>query len=114
MAVTKSNRRRTIRHRIRNKIKGSAARPRLSIYRSNKAIYCQLIDDQEGRTLAQANSGEVVASTKVEQAKKVGELLAERAKKNQVSYIRFDRGGYLYHGRVKALAEGARESGLIF
>jgi len=114
MAVTKSGRRRTIRHRIRNKIKGSAARPRLSVYRSNKAIYCQLIDDQEGRTVAQANSGEVQAGSKIEQAKKVGELLAERAQKSDVSYIRFDRGGYLYHGRVKALAEGAREKGLIF
>lgn len=115
MAFTKQGRRRTIRYRIRNKIKGSSNRPRLSVYRSNKAIYCQLIDDSTGTTIAQANSSEVAADkTKTEQAKEVGALLAQRARDKDITHLRFDRGGYLYHGRVKALAEGIREQGLIF
>ncbi len=116
MSTTKTARRRTIRHRIRNKISGTESRPRLSIFRSNKEIYCQLIDDLEGRTLAQANSLEksVPSGSKIDQARAVGKLIAERTKQLNIQHVAFDRGGYLYHGRVKALAEGAREEGLIF
>ncbi|NND35157.1 MAG: 50S ribosomal protein L18 [Saprospiraceae bacterium] len=117
MANKKEQRRRTIRFRIRNKISGTEQRPRLSVYRSNKGIYCQLIDDIQGRTLAQANSQEKNVDTKVnksEQAKQVGKLIAERGKALNIEKVIFDRGGYLYHGRVKALADAARESGLNF
>ena len=117
MANKKEQRRRTIRFRIRNKISGTDQRPRLSVYRSNKGIYCQLIDDVEGRTLAQANSQEKDVDTKMnksEQAKQVGALIAQRGKALNIDRVIFDRGGYLYHGRVKALAEAARESGLVF
>ena len=117
MSKSKAQRRRTIRHRIRNKISGTGARPRLSIYRSNKGIYCQLIDDLSGQTLVQANSKEGSVDTegnKSEQAKQVGQLIAERSKALQIEKVVFDRGGYLYHGRVKALAEAAREGGLSF
>ncbi|MBX2816282.1 MAG: 50S ribosomal protein L18 [Saprospiraceae bacterium] len=113
MAFNKQGRRRTIRYRIRNKVKGSSNRPRLSVYRSNRAIYCQLIDDSQGTTIAQASSREVENASKVDQAKQVGALLAERAKQKNITHVRFDRGGYLYHGRVKALAEGVRENGLV-
>ena len=117
MLSYKEQRRRRIRYRIRNKIKGNASRPRLSIYRSNKSIYCQLIDDSSGTTLAQANSSETASnggSTKTDVAKSVGKLIAERSKKLDIEHVIFDRGGYLYHGRVKSLADGAREGGLIF
>ena len=117
MANIKEQRRKTIRFRIRNKISGTVQRPRLSVYRSNKGIYCQLIDDIDGRTLAQANSQEKNVDTKVnksEQAKQVGKLIAERGKALQIEKVVFDRGGYLYHGRVKALADAAREAGLSF
>ncbi len=104
------------RRRIRAKVVGSAARPRVSVFRSNKAIYAQLIDDATGATLAAARSAEVDAAglDKSGVAKKVGALLAERAKAVHVESVVFDRSGYLYHGRVKALAEGAREGGLVF
>ncbi|HUK78442.1 MAG TPA: 50S ribosomal protein L18 [Thermoleophilia bacterium] len=104
------------RRRIRAKVVGNAARPRVSVFRSNKAIYAQLIDDATGATLAAARSGEVDATglDKSGVAKKVGALLAERAKAAHVESVVFDRSGYLYHGRVKALAEGAREGGLVF
>ncbi len=117
MPSIKSSRRRRIRHRIRNKIQGTANRPRLSVYRSNKGIYCQLIDDVQGQTLAHASSleaGVTSGKTKSEAAKEVGLLIAQRGKSNNIESIVFDRGGYLYHGRVKALAEGAREGGLAF
>lgn len=115
MPSIKQKRRRTIRYRIRNKISGTQSRPRLSVYRSNKGIYCQLIDDVSGVTLAQANSLEKSVDSKAnktEQAKQVGTLIAERCKASNIDSVVFDRGGYLYHGRVKALAEAAREGGL--
>jgi large subunit ribosomal protein L18 len=117
MSSIKVNRRRTIRYRIRNKISGTDVRPRLSVFRSNKGIYCQVINDLNGVTLAQANSLEKSVDTKVnktEQAKQVGQLLAQRCKALNIEGIVFDRGGYLYHGRVKALADAAREGGLSF
>lgn len=110
-------RRTKIRARIRKSIKGTAERPRLSVYRSNKAIYAQVIDDLKGHTIVAASSRESgvdTKSTKVEQAQAVGKLLAEKAKAVGVNAVVFDRGGYLYHGRIKALAEGAREAGLQF
>ena len=118
MPSIKSSRRRRIRYRIRNKINGTSSCPRLSVYRSNKGIYCQLIDDIQGQTLAQASSLDAaiakVEGNKSEQAKEVGKLIAQRGKENNIEKVVFDRGGYLYHGRVKALAEGAREGGLAF
>lgn len=117
MATTKNSRRIKIKFRIRNKISGTTERPRISVYRSNKAIYAQIIDDVRGVTLASANSLEDAINTtgsKIDQSKAVGQLLAERAKSNSISAVVFDRGGYLYHGRVKALAEGVREGGLNF
>jgi len=102
--------------RIRGRISGTAERPRVSVYRSNKAIYAQLVDDAEARTLAAVRSAEVEGKglDKAAVAKKVGELLAQRAKDKGIERVVFDRSGYLYHGRVKALAEGAREGGLVF
>jgi large subunit ribosomal protein L18 len=102
--------------RVRSKVKGTAERPRLSVFRSNKGIWAQLIDDRSGRTLASAGSVQVEDKDlpKTETASKVGALLAERAKAAGVERVVFDRGSYLYHGRVKALAEGAREGGLEF
>lgn len=115
MVFSKQGRRRRIRYRIRKKVKGSASRPRLSIYRSNKAIYCQAIDDVAGNTLVTASSLEknIPANlSKTEQAKEVGKLLAERVFAKKIANVVFDRSGYQYHGRVKALADGAREAGL--
>ena len=115
MKRTKQQSRKRIHNRIRRKVSGTAARPRLSVYRSNKAIYCQLIDDLKGETLAAAYSRETgISATKTEQATAVGKLIAEKAKSAGIEAIVFDRGGYLYHGRVKALADGAREGGLQF
>lgn len=110
-----NQKRRKIHYRIRKKVRGTATRPRLAVYRSNKSIYCQAIDDVAGHTLAAASSLEGSVSKnvpKVEQSKMVGKLLAERILAQNVSTAVFDRGGYLYHGRVKALADGAREGGL--
>ena len=112
MANTKRQRRQIIRYRIRSKVKGTAQRPRLSVFRSNKGIYAQLIDDISGKTLASASSVELKSGKKLEQAKEVGKKLGELAKAAKIENAVFDRGGYLYHGRVKALAEGAREAGL--
>lgn len=113
--ISKVEKRKKIKYRIRKKVKGSSALPRLSVYRSNKAIYCQLIDDRSGVTITQASSKEVKeGANKIEAAKKVGSLIAERAKSKKINSIVFDRNGYLYHGRVKSLAEGAREGGLNF
>ena len=119
MATNKKLDRRTkIRYRIRKKIQGTAEQPRLSVFRSNKSIYAQLINDLEGNTIAAASSDAVPTGdkklTKTEQAREVGKLIAERAKEAGIAKIVFDRGGYLYHGRVKSLAEGAREGGLKF
>lgn len=117
MSFNKENRRQRIRWRIRKKFKGTASRPRLSVYRSNKEIYCQLIDDIQGHTLLSASSREDSVDKsvpKVEQAKQVGKLMGERLKAENVEALVFDRGGYLYHGRVKALADGIREAGIKF
>jgi large subunit ribosomal protein L18 len=103
--------------RIRGKVAGTAERPRLAVFRSNKGIFAQLVDDESGRTIAGASWLGVKKSfkgTKTEQAAEVGKALAEVAKKAGIESVVFDRGGYLYHGRVKALAEGAREGGLKF
>ena len=103
--------------RVRKKIVGTAERPRLVVFRSNRGISAQLIDDLEAKTLASASWLQVKKSfkgNKTEQAAEVGKLLAEAAKKANVETVVFDRGGYLYHGRVKALADGAREGGLKF
>ncbi|RMG79505.1 MAG: 50S ribosomal protein L18 [Bacteroidetes bacterium] len=117
MKLSKEGRRNRIRRRIRKKVRGTAVRPRLSVYRSNKEIYCQLINDDAGCTLAAASSRDKRVDkslTKVEQARQVGKILAENAKAKNIVGVVFDRGGYLYHGRVKALADGAREGGLQF
>jgi large subunit ribosomal protein L18 len=104
------------RRRVRARITGTAARPRLSVYRSNRGVFAQLIDDGKGHTVAAVNwiEPELRKLTASAQAKRAGELLAERAKKAGVETCVFDRGGYQYHGRVQALAEGAREGGLVF
>ncbi len=118
-AKTKEQKRRVRRYRIRKKVEGAAERPRISVYRSLNHIYAQLIDDASGATVAFANDElpEVKggdAKGKVGRARAVGKVLAERAKAKGITRACFDRGGYLYHGRVKALAEGAREGGLEF
>jgi large subunit ribosomal protein L18 len=118
MSVATSRQLRERRHRrIRGKVAGTAERPRLAVFRSNLGISAQLIDDQTGVTLAAATWQQLKKSakgSKTDQAKEVGKLLAANAKKANVGRCVFDRGGYLYHGRVKALAEGAREGGLEF
>jgi large subunit ribosomal protein L18 len=113
---TKAESRLKRRKRIRGKIAGTAERPRLSVYRSNKGIYAQVIDDAAGATVAAASSQHLAGATgsKSERAAEVGKLVAERARERGVERVVFDRGGYLYHGRVKALADGAREGGLKF
>ncbi|HLA62836.1 MAG TPA: 50S ribosomal protein L18 [Rhodothermales bacterium] len=113
---TKLEQRARIRRRIRAKVAGTAGRPRLSVFRSNKFIYAQLIDDASGRTLAAASSREegVDGASRVEKSKVVGQRLAERGKAAGVESVVFDRGGYRYHGNVRALAEGARDGGLQF
>jgi large subunit ribosomal protein L18 len=102
------------RRRVRSKVRGTAERPRISVFRSNRGIFAQLIDDDSGRTLAsvQWTEGDLRSLKPMEQATRAGALLAERAKAAGVETAVFDRGGYQYHGRVKALAEGAREGGL--
>jgi large subunit ribosomal protein L18 len=114
--VTKGQRRLRRRRRVRARVSGTAARPRLSVFRSNRGIFAQLIDDTKGHTVAAVNwiEPDLRKVTASEQAKKAGELLAERAKAAGVETCVFDRGGYQYHGRVKALADGAREGGLAF
>lgn len=116
MALTKIARRKRIHNRIRKKMEGTTEKPRLSVYRSNKQIYCQLIDDSNGVTLAAAASTDEAAAgaNKTEVAKKVGELIATKAQSLQIENVVFDRGGYLFHGRIKALADGARSGGLKF
>jgi large subunit ribosomal protein L18 len=113
---TKSQSRLRRRRRVRAKVRGTGERPRLSVFRSNRGIQAQLIDDVAGHTLAAVNwtEGDLKDLKSMDQAKRAGELLAERAKSAGVENVVFDRGGYRYHGRVKALAEGAREAGLTF
>jgi large subunit ribosomal protein L18 len=116
--VTKELRREKIRFRVRRKISGTTARPRLSVFRSNTDIYVQLIDDSSGKTLASASSRDkdiaAQKGTKVEQGKLVGAAIARKASDLGLLDVVFDRSGYLYHGRVKAVADGAREGGLKF
>ncbi len=116
MSLTKPERRQRIRFRIRKTISGTATNPRLSVFRSNKEIYAQLIDDVNGVTLLAASSREkeIEKGTNVEVAAAVGKLVAEKALKAGIEVVTFDRGGYLYHGRIKSLAEGARAAGLKF
>ena len=117
MAVlTKPQHRLRRRRRVRARIRGSAERPRLSVYRSNRGVFAQLIDDDAGRTVASASwtEAELRKLDSMEQAKRAGQLLAERAKAEGVETCVFDRGGYRFHGRVAAIAEGAREGGLKF
>ena len=119
MALTRRERRLKIKRRIRNKISGTADTPRLSVFRSNKQISVQIVDDNKGQTLVSASSlckevAEKKDITKVEQANLVGKLIAKRALEKGIDKIVFDRNGYLYHGRVKSLAEAAREGGLKF
>jgi large subunit ribosomal protein L18 len=116
MSVMTKRQARMRRHRrVRGKVEGTAERPRLVVFRSNRGIFAQLVDDRTGHTLAGASwTGLAPKASKKDQAKAVGEALAEAAKKAGIERCVFDRGGYLYHGRVKALAEGAREGGLKF
>ena len=117
MALTKFERRIRIKNRIRKVVTGTESRPRLSVFRSNKEIYAQIVDDVTGKTIAAASSRDKsikAKGTKSEIATMVGKAIAEKAAKAGVETIAFDRGGYLYHGRVKSLAEGAREAGLKF
>ena len=113
---TKQSSRLRRRRRVRAKVRGTEERPRLSVFRSNRGIGAQLIDDVKGHTVAAVNwtEGDLKSLARMEQAKKAGELLAERAKAAGVETCVFDRGGYRYHGKVKALADGAREGGLKF
>lgn len=114
--TTKPQKRLRRRRRVRARISGTAQRPRLSVYRSNRGVFAQLIDDTKGHTIAAVNwiEPDLRKLTASDQAKKAGELLAERGKAAGVETCVFDRGGYQYHGRVKAVAEGAREGGLAF
>jgi large subunit ribosomal protein L18 len=114
--LTKPAQRLKRRRRVRAKIRGTAERPRISVFRSNRGIFAQLIDDDSGRTLASVNwtESDLRGLGRMEQATRAGGLLAERAKAAGVESAVFDRGGYKYHGRVKALADGAREGGLTF
>lgn len=120
MALTKLDRRIRIKRRVRKIVSGTATTPRLTVYRSNKQIYAQVIDDVSGKTLAAASSADkvvveaVAGKTKTEVSALVGKLVAERAVAKGVSTVAFDRNGYLYHGRIKQLADSAREGGLKF
>ena len=114
MTTKKVERRIKIKFRIRKNVFGTAERPRLSVFRSNKQIYAQVINDLEGKTLASASSLGMEAMPKKEQAAKVGEMIAKNAQEAGISQVVFDRNGYLYHGRVKELADGARKGGLKF
>jgi len=116
MALSKLERRQRIKHRIRKVVNGTAEKPRLSVFRSNKEIYTQLVDDVAGVTLASASSRskDIKAGSKAEVAAAVGKAIAEKAEKAGVKTVSFDRNGCLYHGRIKVLAEAAREAGLKF
>ena len=116
MKKTKEESRQRIHFRIRKKVQGSTERPRLTVFRSNKGIYAQLVDDTTGNVVTAASTLllDNASGNKVEHAKAVGKLIAEKAKDKNIDSVVFDRSGYLYHGRVKALADSARESGLKF
>ena len=112
--ISKIERRNKIKARIRGKISGTAERPRMTVFRSNKQIYVQLVDDLQGKTLASASSKGIEEGTKSEIAAKVGEAIAKKALEAGITEVVFDRNGYLFHGRVKSLADAARNGGLIF
>ena len=112
--ISKIQRRNKIKARIRGKISGTAARPRMTVFRSNKQIYVQLVDDLQGKTLVAASSNGVEEGTKSEIAAKVGEAIAKKAIEAGITEVVFDRNGYLFHGRVKSLADAARNGGLKF
>ncbi len=114
MTTRKEQRRIKIKYRVRNKVAGTAERPRMSVFRSNKQIYVQIIDDEASKTLVSASSLGMEAMPKKEQAAKVGEAIAEKAIAAGISAVVFDRNGYLFHGRVKEVADGARKGGLKF
>ena len=118
MALTKEQRRQRIKNRIRKIVSGTATTPRLAVFRSNKEIYAQIVDDVTGKTISAASSRDKdiakAKGNKSELAKLVGKAIAEKASQSGVEAVVFDRGGYLYHGRIKQLAEGAREGGLKF
>ena len=112
--ISKIQRRNKIKTRIRGKVSGTAARPRMTVFRSNKQIYVQLIDDEAGKTLCASSSKALEAGPKIEMAAKVGKAIAEKALAAGITEVVFDRNGYLFHGRVKSLADAAREGGLKF
>lgn len=112
--ISKAERRNKIKARIRGKVSGTAQRPRMTVFRSNKQIYVQLVDDLQGKTLAVASSKGIEEGTKTEIAAKVGKAIAETALAKGIETVVFDRNGYLFHGRVKSLADAAREGGLKF
>lgn len=116
MAIDKASRKLRIKRGIRNKIKGTAQRPRLSVYKSNTAIYGQLIDDVNGQTLSTSSSRELgdFKNINIERSKEAGKKLAEKAVANGIAEVVFDRNGYIFHGKLKAFADGAREGGLKF
>ena len=120
MALNRIERRRRIHYRIRKHVSGTAEKPRMNVFRSNKQIYVQVIDDEQGKTLCAAASNDKELATQckgkngIEAAAIVGKAIAERAQAKGITTIAFDRGGYLFHGRVKSLADAAREGGLIF
>ena len=114
MALNRIERRQRIHYRIRKKVNGTAEKPRMVVFRSNKQIYAQVINDLEGKTLASASSLGLEAMPKIQQAEKVGELVAQKAIEAGITSVVFDRNGYLYHGRVKSLADAARKGGLKF
>jgi len=118
MALTKQDRRRRIKYRIRKRLSGTSERPRMTVYRSNKQIYVQLVDDVKGVTLLSSSSKEKEIAdqkvNKIDQARLVGKRIAEIASEKGIKEVVFDRNGYLYHGRVKSLADAARENGLKF
>ena len=118
MKESRKDKRKGVRYKIRKTINGTSETPRLAVFRSNKQIYAQLIDDTAGSTIVAASSTDKSIAdkkvNKIEQAKLVGSLIGEKAKAAGVESVRFDRGGFLYHGRIKSLAEAARESGLKF
>ncbi|MCI7311005.1 MAG: 50S ribosomal protein L18 [Prevotella sp.] len=114
MTTKKVERRIKIKYRVRKNVNGTAERPRMSVFRSNKQIYVQVINDLTGQTLASASSLGMEAMPKKEQAQKVGELVAQKAQAAGVTAVVFDRNGYLYHGRIKELADAARKGGLKF
>lgn len=112
--ISKSERRTKIKYRVRNKISGTPERPRMTVFRSNKQIYVQIIEDLNGKTLAAASSLGLEKMPKKEQAAKVGEMIAKKAQEAGIQTVVFDRNGYLYHGRVKEVADAARKGGLKF